>query len=406
MLTMKRVKRGNVASPLAFTASGLWCGIKRSHKKRDLSLVFSETPCVAAASFTTNDVKAWPVLYSEKAIRNKKHRIIIGTSGNANCFNGEEGKNSVDSITDVLSELLDVDNGEILIAQTGVIGREFPIARVISGLPKLVSFLSRKGGNQAAKGILTTDKRTKEIAVSTMIDGKKITVGGMAKGSGMVHPNMATLLAFLTTDANISKKLLSKALKEGVERSFNCITIDNDLSTNDTAFILANGAADNKKITSQKSDAYKAFSQAVNTVLIYLAKEIVKDGEGVTKICEIDVRGAANNTEAYRASRMIGDSMLFKTMILGADPNWGRIIGALGASKVKAKWDKLDVSFDGIKILSDSKEESRNRKKLRQVMKKKEFRLEIDLKAGKGRAVYWTSDLTKRYIDINAHYTT
>lgn len=398
-------RRGTITTPLGFLANGIHCGIKQKKKKKyDSALIVSATPAVAAGTFTKNRAKAWPVIHSMKTIQGQRHRAILASSGNANCFNGPEGKVAVEEAVTAVADLLKVQPEEVLIAQTGLIGIPFPINRFKRGLPKLVRRLSPESGRRAAKGILTTDLRTKEVALSFYLGRKRVTIGAIAKGAGMVHPQMATMLCFITTDVRITKRLLKRALRKAVDETFNRIAIDNDQSTNDTVLILANGQAENRTIT-RVDRRYRLFRDALEEVCRYIAKEIVRDGEGVTKVCTIHISGAKRPTEAELAARQIGTSMLFKTMLAGADPNWGRLVAAIGASGVDFDAKKLDIAFDGVPVLSHGKLRVTNLPRARRVLSKSQFDLTINLGKGHDRAEFITSDLTARYVLINSSYS-
>ena len=413
-MSFKVVPDGSVTTPEGFVASGMNAGIKKSFRKFDVSFLFSEAPAVSAGTFTTNRVKAWPLIHDLKVIRGKHHRVIFSNSGNANCFNGASGKKAVEVSLGLISKKLKVPKTQIFVASTGVIGRAFPIDKFRSAIPQLIDSLSKDGGHNAARGILTTDTHPKEIAVRFMVDGKPVTLAGMAKGAGMVYPDMnatgirrahhATMLCYLTTDLKISKPLLQKALSIAVDRSFNKIVIDNDQSTNDMVLVLANGKAGNQMLT-KPDKRFKVFQEALNFVCDHIAKDLAKDGEGVTHICEVIVKGAKTQEEARRLCDKISCSMLFKTMLAGGDPNWGRVMGSVGASGV-AFSQRLNVSFDGIPILVNGKERLSNRNRLRQILKKKEYRMEVNLKSGRFSERYWTTDLTKFYVWINSTYST
>lgn len=396
-------RSGTVTTPRGFLASGFHSGIKQK-KKYDSSLIVSQVPAVASGTFTTNKVKAWPVIQSMKVVGGAYHRAILASSGNANCFNGPQGRVAVQEAVSATAALLNVKPEEILIAQTGLIGMRFPITRFKRALPKLVKKLSPVGGRAAAKGILTTDLRPKEVALSFNLGRKRVTIGAVAKGAGMVHPNMATMLCFITTDVKITKKLLRRAVRRAVDETFNQIAIDNDQSTNDTVLILANGEADNQRIT-RVDRQYRIFRDALTEVCRYLAKELVQDGEGVTKVCTIRVTGAKTPTEAERAARQIGTSMLFKTMLAGADPNWGRMVAAIGASGVAFDPKRLDISFNHVTVLSHGKLKATHLPKARRVLAKKEFDAVVHLGKGYAKAEFITSDLTPKYVLINSSYS-
>ncbi len=400
----KKEQNGSVTSPKGFVAGGMHAGIKKKKKKYDVSLIYSKTPCAAAGVFTTNRAKAWPVLQSMKAIRGAKHHAIIGTSGNANCLNGAIGKKAVDELVAETAKHLQVANEEILIAQTGIIGVPFPITCVKRALPRLVKKLSENGGHGAAKGILTTDLRDKEIAVSFEVGGEKITIGACAKGAGMVHPNMATMLCFITTDCSITKDLLRRAVRHASDDTFNKMAIDNDMSTNDMVFCLANGAAGNKTISKIGKD-YWLFREALEEVMRYIAHEMVLDGEGVSHVCRLKISGAKNPTEAERAARQIANSMLFKTMLAGSNPNWGRIAAAVGASGVDFNPANLSISFGDAQVVHLGRLRVLNLPKARRILQKKEYTIDVVIGKGRGRADFITSDLTTKYVLINAAYS-
>ncbi len=417
-MNFKVLSNRSVTSPEGFLASGMNACIKKSSRKLDVSLIYSEVPAVSAGTFTTNRVKAWPLLHDLRIIRNQYHRVIFSNSGNANCFNGKTGERAVSVSLDLLSRKFRIPKSQIFLASTGIIGRTFPIDRIEKAIPELVASLSKDGGYDAARGILTTDTHPKEIAVRFLIDRKPVTLAAMAKGAGMVYPDMnatgirnknlkgrhATMLCFLTTDLHISKSMLQKALSYAVDETFNKIMIDNDRSTNDTVLILANGKAGNRKITTANR-RFHLFQDALVYVCEFIAKGLVHDGEGVTHVCEVMVKGARSLREARRLCDTVSSSMLFKTMLAGEDPNWGRLMGSIGASGVRFS-PKLDISFDGVPILLNGKEKVRNKGRVRRILKKKEFRLEINLKSGRYQERFWTTDLTKFYVWINSRYST
>ncbi|OGW81025.1 MAG: bifunctional ornithine acetyltransferase/N-acetylglutamate synthase [Omnitrophica bacterium RIFCSPLOWO2_12_FULL_44_17] len=415
---MKVVPNGSVTSPQGFKAFGMYAGIKKNARKYDVSLICSDVPAVSAGTFTTSKVKAWPLQYNLKIMKNKTHRAIFGNSGNANCFNGIGGKKAVGVVAGLLARRLKIKRNQIFMNSTGIIGRSYPTEVVENALPQLVSGLSYEGGHEAARGILTTDTHPKEIAVRFSLHGKPVTVAAMAKGAGMMYPDMnvrgespnsikgkhATMLCFVTTDANISKRLLERALENVIRKTFNKIAIDNDQSTNDTVLILANGLAGNQKIVKQ-DQGFLAFESALLCVCEYIAKHLLKDGEGVTHVCEIIVKGAKTGEEGNQLCRQIATSMLVKTMLAGEDPNWGRLMGCVGSSQV-AYSPELDIAFDGVPIIKNGCEVAKNKLHLRQCLKKKEYVLEIDLKKGRYEERFWTTDLTKFYVWINSQYST
>ena len=399
-------KRGTVTSPEGFYAAGMHCGIKRNRKRYDASLIFSPDPCVAAGAFTKNKVKAWCVQYSMKAINAAKHHAILASSGNANCINGKQGKESLERCVQTAAEALKLGPEEVLIAQTGLIGVKFPTGRLQRAVPQMIKRLSVKetGGMAAAKGILTTDRTLKQVALSFNLHGKKVTIGAISKGAGMVHPNMGTMLAFITTDCAITKPLLKRALRHAVDDTFNQIAIDNDMSTNDMAFVLANGKAGNRPLTKVDRD-YHMFREVLEEVCRIMAYEMVKDGEGVTHVCTLRMSGAKNPSEAEKAARQIANSMLFKTMLTGADPNWGRIAAAIGASGITFNSDKLQITVGNVPLVSGGKPRVLNFPKARRVLQKKEYNIDVEIGRGRGRAEFITSDLTAKYVMINSAYS-
>ena len=400
--SLKKIPRGSITAPLGFLASGMHSGIKK--KKHDVALIYSKTPSVAAAVFTINQAKAWPVLYSMKAIKSANHHAIFVSSGNANCLNGSIGKKAVDECVQMIAKGLGLKKEEVLIAQTGVIGVPFPIETLKHVSGRLIKKLSKKGSHDAAKGILTTDRSTKEIAFSFNLGGKKASIGAISKGAGMVHPHMATMLCFITTDVAILKPLLQRALKYATEATFNKISIDNDMSTNDMAVVITSGMAGNALI--QKADNnYKIFRRVLEEVMRHMAYEMVRDGEGVSHVCTLKISGAKNFKEAESLARSIANSMLFKTMLAGADPNWGRIAAAVGASGIKFNIDELSITFGNVVVLSRGKVKTANLTKARQTLEKKEYDIFVSVGGGRGKADFVTSDLTTKYVQINAAYS-
>ncbi len=397
-------RRGTVTTPSGFYASGMHAGIKKKKKRFDCSLIVSRTPAVAAGTFTTNRMKAWPVLHSMKAIQAPRHRAILASSGNANCMNGPNGKQAVQDSVHEAAKVLTIGQEEILIAQTGLIGVPFPITCFKRAIPKLVGRLSEEGGRAAAKGIMTTDLSIKEVAFSFFLGDKKITIGAIGKGAGMVHPNMATMLCFITTDVAITKPLLRRAIRHAADDTFNQMAIDNDMSTNDMVLILANGEAGNNPIQKVDKD-YRLFRDVLEEVCRTMAYEMVKDGEGVTHVCTLRVSGAKNPTEAEKAARQIANSMLFKTMLSGADPNWGRIAAAIGASGVEFNPAYLNISFGNANVVHNGRLRVLNLPKARRILQRKEYTIDVILGKGRGRAQFVTSDLTTKYVLINSSYS-
>ncbi len=397
-------RRGSVTTPLGFLASGMHSGIKKKKKRFDCSLIFSRIPCIAAGTFTINKVKAWPVLQSMKSVHAARHHAILASSGNANCMNGPNGKEAVAECVAELARELAIKEEEILIAQTGLIGVPFPVTRFKRAIPKLVKKLNPEGGRAAAKGILTTDLSTKEVALSFFLGDKKVTIAACAKGAGMVHPNMATMLCFITTDCAITKPLLRRALRHAVDDTFNTIAIDNDMSTNDTVLCLASGKADNVPIQKVDKD-YRMFRTVLEEVCRIIAYELIKDGEGVTHVCTLRLSGAKNPTIAEKAARQIANSMLFKTMLAGADANWGRIVAAIGASGISFNPDDLNISIGNAMVVHHGRLRVLNLPKARRILQKKEYTIDVTIGKGRGRAQFVTSDLTTKYVLINSSYS-
>ncbi|MDD5085313.1 MAG: bifunctional glutamate N-acetyltransferase/amino-acid acetyltransferase ArgJ [Candidatus Omnitrophica bacterium] len=401
---LRKIKSGTITSPKGFLASGIACGIKKSGKK-DLAVILSEWPAVAAALFTTNNVRAWTVLYSERAIRNPRHRAILATSGNANCLNGENGKRAVIEAIRQLSKQSGIPKSQILIAQTGIIGRPFPVDAVRKGIPEAVKRLSRAQGKAAARAILTTDVRSKEAVYETNIGARVVRAAAIAKGAGMIRPNMATMLCFITTDVSITKALLKKALRESAGVILNSLAIDNDMSTNDTVFVLANGASGAKKISRPGID-FEKFKSLLSAVCRDIARQIILGAEGGTHLAEIEIKGARSDDEALTAGRHIGTSMLVKSMFAGADPNVGRITAAVGSSGARFSPARLKVFLGSVCVFRKGEVINGNLSRARKVLLKKIYRITVDLAAGKGSSLFLATDLTKRYVEINSTYST
>ena len=369
--------------PLGFQANGVASGIKRSGKL-DLALFYSGIPAKAACQFTSNKIQAAPVKITKKHLKkNKYFQAIIVNSGNANCFTGRRGLKDAEGTARILSKASGVKKNSILLASTGIIGKVLPLVKLKNSMPKLVQGLSAGGIDKAKIAILTTDTFAKEITVKFNIGSKIITVCGIAKGAGMIAPNMATMLCFILTDARITQRALSKALASCVDNSFNCITVDGCQSTNDTIITLANDAARNSLIDTDNK-YFNLFLKALNIVCLELAKLIIKDAEGATKFIQIKVRKAKNFAQARQVALNIANSNLFKTAMYGENANFGRIIAAIGASGIA-------VEEKGIKIKVSP-------------LNKKEINVDVSIKQGKACAVVYTSDLTCEYIKINAEY--
>jgi len=377
-----KVVQGGVTKPQGFKANGLCCGIKRSGKP-DLALIYSDAPATAAGVFTKNSIIAAPLVVSKIHLRNNKAQAVIVNSGNANCFTGHFGLVYAKRMAKVTANLLNINAADMIVSSTGIIGKPLPYKKIAAATPKLVKGLSKSNATLAAKGILTTDTVKKDIAVQCTIGGKKVTIGACGKGSGMIAPNMATMLGFITTDAAISASLLKSALKEAVDVSFHCITVDGCMSTNDMVTIMANGLARNKKI-SKKGKDYQTFLKALKHVCLDISKKIVLDGEGATKFIEITVLGAKTNQQAKKAAFAIADSNLVKTAAYGSNPNWGRVAGAVGSLSLPVTEKNLKIKFSSFAS--------------------KHIKITVDLNLGKQTATVYTSDLSPAYVRINGKY--
>jgi glutamate N-acetyltransferase/amino-acid N-acetyltransferase len=370
------------ALPKRFKANGIACGLKKSGKL-DLALFYSEIPAKGACKFTTNKIQAAPLKISKKHLGlSRQFQAIIVNSGNANCFTGPAGLRDADETVKAVSRALGLKKESVLINSTGVIGKRLKVAKIKKAIPGLVAGLSKGGINKAKKAIMTTDLFAKEITVKTNIGNRVVTISGVAKGAGMIAPNMATMLAFIFTDANISGGALKKALDSCVDDSFNCITVDGCMSTNDSVMVLANGAAGNRLIN--KGNDFNTFTKALRVICLGLAKMIVRDGEGASKFIKIKVKGAKNFNEARIAALSIANSNLFKTAMFGENPNFGRIAAAVGASGIDIREEDFRTKVSPLD--------------------KKDINVEVFLNRGKAGATVYTSDLTPEYIKINAQY--
>ena len=392
-----------VTAPQGFEAAGIHCGIKKPGIL-DLALLVSTVPGPIAGVFTRNRVVAAPVILDRRHLRQHRGRAIVVNSGNANACTGAQGLKAAEAMAAAVAQGLAIPVTHVFVGSTGVIGRVLPIDRVKEGIPTLIAKLSRTGGRQAAQAILTTDLRPKTVVVQARIGGKVVTIGGMAKGSGMIHPNMATMLGYLTTDAAIAPAALQRALKSAVDQSFNCITVDGDTSTNDTVLCLANGLAKNATIQSGTTH-YRQFEELLTQASQALALAICRDGEGVTKVVKIAVGGAKTMAAAKRVASTIATSNLVKTALFGEDANWGRVMGAIGRSGVPINPDKLTVCFDKVVMVKHGMGTGlAAERKIAQVFKKKEFTISVDLGQGRASTHMWTTDLSYDYVRINASY--
>jgi len=397
---------GGVTAPRGFRASGIHCGVKKSGKK-DLCVLVSDGPASGAVVLTTNRVQAAPVqLVREHMAASETFRGVVVNSGNANACTGDRGMQDARTMAASAAAGLGADVHEVLVSSTGVIGQFLPIDKITTGIPLAVERLSRDGGADAAEAIMTTDTFLKECAVRVEIGGVPVLIGGMAKGSGMIAPNMATMLAFITTDAAVSPHVLRGMLARAADRSFNRISVDGDTSTNDMVALLANGFSGAATITGQHDPAYSDFSDALEEVLVQLSKKIVMDGEGATKFVELRVTGAATDEDAVKAARTIANSSLVKTALNGEDANWGRILAAVGYSGIAFDPSRVEIFFGDVPILRRNYSIEFSEADARAVLAKKEITITVALNAGNGSATFWTCDLSREYVAINANYRT
>ncbi len=397
---------GSVTTPIGFVAAGVHCGIKKGGKK-DLALIYSEHPCIAAGTFTTNKMKAAPVIVTQENLRPARATIkaIVACSGIANSCTGKAGILDARQMCDLVAKALQILPEQVVVASTGKIGLRLPMDRVAKGIEEAARKLSHDGGIDAAHGIMTTDTVPKYGAVKFKINQTEVHIGGIAKGAGMIAPKMATMLCFVTTDANITKNCLKKALSKAVELTFNSITVDGDTSTNDMVVALANGAAGNGRINSVSSDAYHIFEEALIVLLRHLAHAIVRDGEGSTKFVEIKVEGAVTEQEAKAVGFAVANSNLVKCALFGGDPNVGRIAAAVGRAPARINPEKLCVWINDTCVMRDGTVIEFDRDSLRTSLSKgSDVFIRIELGIGNASWTLWTCDLTYEYVRINAEY--
>jgi len=404
-LSIKHIE-GGVTAPRGFRATGVSCGLKEGGYK-DIGLILSEKPCTIACSFTKNRVKAAPVLLDMQRINNSISSIIVN-SGNANCLTGKTGEEDALKMASLVEKQLSLPEGSAMVASTGVIGQKLIMDRVQYGIEKICNLIKTESDyKNFSNAIMTTDKKMKNIAYEFNLAGVPVRIGGTAKGAGMIKPNLeiphATMLVFITTDVLISKEMLNKALKEAIDVSFNRISVDNDTSTNDSVFLMANGKANNTVIE-HEDDSYIIFREVLIRVCQALAKMIVKDGEGVTKFIQIRVLNALTSSDAEKVARAIGDSYLVKTAIHGQNPNWGRILAAAGYSGAKFESSHLKLSINDLTIYEKSEVNRANESRLSSEMLSPEINITLDLGVGKKDFFLWTSDLSCDYVKINSHY--
>ena len=404
-----KIITGGVTAAKGFEAASTAAGIKYQGRT-DMAMVYSEKPCVAAGTFTTNIVKAAPVKWDQEIVyQHPTAQVIICNSGIANACTGEEGFSYCRATAKAAAETLKVDENSVLVASTGVIGMQLPIEKLSDGVkamaPKLQGTL--EAGNEAAKAIMTTDTREKEIAVQIEIGGKTVTIGGMCKGSGMIHPNMCTMLGFVTTDVCISKQLLQEALSQDVKDTYNMVSVDGDTSTNDTVLLLANGMAENPEI-SEKNEDYQKFCEALNYINTTLAKKIAGDGEGATALFEVKIIGAESKEQAVTLSKSVVTSSLTKAAIYGHDANWGRILCAMGYSGAQFDPEKVDLYFESkagkIQIIENGVAVDYSEEEATKILSEDAVTAIADIKMGDCSATAWGCDLTYDYVKINADY--
>lgn len=405
---MKEIK-GGVTAAKGFLAASAAAEIKYKGRT-DMAMIFSSVPCKAAGTFTTNVVKAAPVKWDQKVVYEQPYaQAVICNSGIANACTGEEGYGYCKETADAAAEILNISPDSVLVASTGVIGMQVPVDKIKNGIKMMEPVLSGEisAGTDAAKAIMTTDTVHKEVAVEIEIGGKTVTIGGMCKGSGMIHPNMCTMLGFVTTDISISKELLMEVLKEDVKDTYNMISVDGDTSTNDTVLLLANGMAGNEEITEKNAD-YETFKKALNYVNTTLSKKIAGDGEGATALFEVKVMGASTKEEAVILSKSVVTSSLTKAAIYGHDANWGRILCALGYSGVSFDPEKVDLYFESragkIKIIENGVSTGYSEEEATKILSEDEVTAIADMKMGDASATAWGCDLTYDYVKINADY--
>ena len=402
-----KITEGGVTAAKGFTANGIHCGIRKNKTKRDLSLIFSSVPANAASVYTTNLVKGAPLTVTKKHLEDGKAQAVICNSGNANTCNAN-GIEIAEKMSELTAAALGIQPEDVIVASTGVIGQPLSLEPIAAGMEALAAGLGAHSG-LAAEGIMTTDTKKKEIAVSFDIGGVECKIGGIAKGSGMIHPNMATMLVFITTDCAISTQMLKLALSTDIQSTFNMVSVDGDTSTNDMVSILANGMAGNKEITSEGED-FSEFMKALNTVTVYLCKAIAGDGEGATKMIECSVTGAKELMTAKTVAKSVICSSLTKAAMFGADANWGRVLCAIGYSGAAVDIDKVDVAFASaageIAVCKNGAGVDFSEEKAKQILLEHEITIKIDLNDGDACAVAWGCDLTYDYVRINGDYRT
>ena len=404
---MKKID-GGICAAKGFLASGVHCGVRHNRTKRDIALIYSEAPCTAAAVYTTNLVKGAPLTVTKNNIANGVAQAIVCNSGNANTCNAN-GIEIAEGMCALVGEALGIDKTDVVVASTGVIGQPLSLEPIKAGVPALVAALSRDGSDAAAEGIMTTDVAKKEIAFEFEVGGKTCRIGGIAKGSGMIHPNMATMLVFITTDVAISAAMLQKALSADIKDTFNMVSVDGDTSTNDMVTVLANGTAGNAEITEDGED-FAAFMKALNSVNLYLCRMIAADGEGATKLLECKVTGAKDLFAAKTVAKSVVCSSLLKAAMFGADANWGRVLCAIGYSGAEVDITRVGVAFESVKgtlpVCQNGAGVKFSEEKAKEILSEKEIDILVTLGDGDASATAWGCDLTYDYVKINGDYRT
>ena len=395
----------SITAPEGFLASGIHCGLKK--KKKDLALIYSEVPCVSAGVYTSNKVKGAPILVCKEHLENNTAQAIICNSGNANTCNGDDGLGKAKKMAELQGKALNINTEDVLVASTGVIGVPLNIEAIEKGIPELTKSLSKNGATDACTAIMTTDTVKKELAVQFIIDNKTVTIGSISKGSGMIEPNMCTMLSFITTDISIKPALLKEALTEAVNVSYNRVSVDGDMSTNDTVLILANGLANNSTIN-EKDDNYYKFLEALKYVTTKLSRQVAKDGEGATKLIECKIIGATTLDNALKLSKSVINSSLVKTAIFGCDANWGRILCALGYANVPFNPDKVNVYFESSKgsilVCKNGSSVNFDEDIALKILKEDEILIKVELNMGDAEVSTWGCDLSYEYVKINGEY--
>ena len=404
---MKQIN-GGVCAAKGFLAGGVHCGIRKNKTKRDIALIWSEKRCATAAVYTKNLVKGAPLAVTKSNIADGYAQAVICNSGNANTCNAN-GIEIAQTTCALLGEALNIPAEDVVVASTGVIGQQMTIDPIKAGIPELIKALSPDGSQMAAEGIMTTDTKLKEVAFEFEMGGKTCHIGGIAKGSGMIHPNLATMLVFITTDAAISPEMLQKALSGDVQNTFNMVSVDGDTSTNDMVTVLANGMAGNEIVTAEGAD-FDAFMAALNSVTVYLCRCIAGDGEGATKLLECKVSGASDLATAKTVAKSVICSALTKAAMFGADANWGRVLCAIGYSGADVDVDKIDVAFASkageIKVCENGAGIDFSEEKAKEILLCDEIEILVDLGMGDVKSTAWGCDLTYEYVKINGDYRT